>query len=574
MKKKVYLTGVLLFSMAVGNLYADDDPSVVTLFEHSFAEGMGDFKSQESADNYNQVTLNDAWHFNEALQCAECSGEESGWLVSPMITELAEKKYCDIKIIIEHEGQDALQHTLDLKIFRQGMTYWERYQMGGYIYPEPVSSEVYNTGTLTLDAYMQGASSCFAIYFTPSSDESFYRIKNIKITARDWTKVENVVEVNNLSEINNLPLGTPVKLNLNETKVSYNQNDFFYLFDGTGGMQVYCYGYNVPTVWSGGKLTGHIYGLLSDWYGIPSLTKTTVGFTKNDSGDIYNYQPEEITEEEYSSNIMNFVRMPISSEVRFMDRSTISESGRTYTPNYESYFIGLLLPEKEGIKQLYGVNDQAITIELPDAMDTPLSANEYGLWGAVSRHFNANEWYTLCLPFTPELAYDELTCARFVSSFEGELSFETTYGVYNGGPLIVKFNEEKDRMEGVIWSTEAERRSGGDFSFVGTFQTAMPLPGSYYLTAGNTIKPLAEGGKINSFRAYFEPNTPNAARTRSITVDGIVIANGDGSTTDIEDILNGRAGDNREIYNLNGQKVRENNPTKGIYIINGKKVIK
>ena len=97
--------------------------------------------------------------------------------------------------------------------------------------------------------------------------------------------------------------------------------------------------------------------------------------------------------------------------------------------------------------------------------------------------------------------------------------------------------------------------------------------GSYYLTAGNTIKPFVPGSLMKAFHAYFVPNTPNAARARSISIDGM--------TTAINDIEWGDGNpfmvptDNR-IYNLEGQMVGNdlNQLPKGLYIVNGKKVIK
>lgn len=70
--------------------------------------------------------------------------------------------------------------------------------------------------------------------------------------------------------------------------------------------------------------------------------------------------------------------------------------------------------------------------------------------------------------------------------------------------------------------------------------------------------PTIEVGK-----AYLRIPATNGARTRSLSV---VINNG---TTGINAIENDQ--DENVIYNLRGQRVE--NPTKGLYIINGKKVI-
>jgi hypothetical protein len=69
--------------------------------------------------------------------------------------------------------------------------------------------------------------------------------------------------------------------------------------------------------------------------------------------------------------------------------------------------------------------------------------------------------------------------------------------------------------------------------------------------------------KIGAFRAYFTGLTAAGTGARAFFIDD----NGTTSIKKIEDILN-----HEDIYyNLNGQHVQ--NPTKGIYILNGKKVI-
>ena len=112
--------------------------------------------------------------------------------------------------------------------------------------------------------------------------------------------------------------------------------------------------------------------------------------------------------------------------------------------------------------------------------------------------------------------------------------------------------------------------NGGDYNFVGTLEPTQPADGSYYLSANNTIKPLASGGTINGFRAYFEPATPNAAKARAISIDGM--------TTAIEDIEGGAEllGLPQKVYTVSGQYVGDDLEAlpKGVYVVNGKKIIK
>ena len=77
------------------------------------------------------------------------------------------------------------------------------------------------------------------------------------------------------------------------------------------------------------------------------------------------------------------------------------------------------------------------------------------------------------------------------------------------------------------------------------------------------LSPMAS---TNAFRAFFEPSTPTAAKARAISIDG--------ETTDINDIIiNDQKLREQVIYNLNGQRLN-NSERGGLYIINGKKVVR
>ena len=78
-------------------------------------------------------------------------------------------------------------------------------------------------------------------------------------------------------------------------------------------------------------------------------------------------------------------------------------------------------------------------------------------------------------------------------------------------------------------------------------------------TTGVTLGQIGTGAKIGAFRAYFTGLTaPTPARFF------------DGETTKIGTIKANGEVEVNEVYNLNGQRVM--NPTKGLYIVNGKKV--
>lgn len=114
-----------------------------------------------------------------------------------------------------------------------------------------------------------------------------------------------------------------------------------------------------------------------------------------------------------------------------------------------------------------------------------------------------------------------------------------------------------------------------------------PMADAYIMTADKTTnKPVLKyktgGGASKGFRCWFRYITTKASAAKpqfALFIDGI------SEPTSIEDIMNNDEGITpaekfaHGIYSLNGQKVGDseaawNHLPKGIYIVNGKKVIK
>jgi hypothetical protein len=87
------------------------------------------------------------------------------------------------------------------------------------------------------------------------------------------------------------------------------------------------------------------------------------------------------------------------------------------------------------------------------------------------------------------------------------------------------------------------------------------MSGKYGVTSKNTIAKGKSGSSIKGFRAYFEGDNLSNAR-----INAIDESTGISRVFAADEVL----GDQR-VYNLNGQHVE--NAKKGIYIVNGKKVV-
>ena len=94
-----------------------------------------------------------------------------------------------------------------------------------------------------------------------------------------------------------------------------------------------------------------------------------------------------------------------------------------------------------------------------------------------------------------------------------------------------------------------------------------PTAGTYYTLAvdggGNPIFKKSSGGTLAAGKAYLDLSGASAPVLN--------INFGDGNTTSVSDVRSKMEEGRGEFYNLNGQRVAQ--PTKGLYIVNGKKVI-
>jgi len=194
-----------------------------------------------------------------------------------------------------------------------------------------------------------------------------------------------------------------------------------------------------------------------------------------------------------------------------------------------------------------------------------------------------SEWNTFAVPFNINsyeltakgITAKELTNSSYDSS-KGELTlvFATATSIQAGKPYLVKvtnalanpaFNNVK------ISKTPNPTTISGVIQFIPTMGSTS-VTGSksdiLFLAAKNKLThPNKDNPSIKGFRAYFQL-LGTSAGTRTLLMDF-----GDGETTSIdvrskkEEVRNGAR------YDLSGQKVVDGQLMKGIYIVDGKKVI-
>ena len=198
----------------------------------------------------------------------------------------------------------------------------------------------------------------------------------------------------------------------------------------------------------------------------------------------------------------------------------------------------------------------------------------------LNRTFNADRWNPVCLPFA--------ITAEQITEWFGEESEVAEYigDEESNGNVTVKFRKKTDGMNAntpyllfpkknvtvskfpavEIIATDMPKSEGSIFDFVGTYTNqskgSSEIQMGDYIVSGGIFKKASGGNAIKAFRAYLRQRDVSNAKTVSMLFED--------ETTGIAELK-----DNVVMptvyYDLQGRRVAD--PSKGIYIVNGKKVI-
>ena len=184
----------------------------------------------------------------------------------------------------------------------------------------------------------------------------------------------------------------------------------------------------------------------------------------------------------------------------------------------------------------------------------------------LTRTLSKDYWNTFSVPF--DMAIPEgWTVKEFDSATDNVISFKNATTIVAGKPYLVKptANVVNPTYNGVIvQNTEGTKDGEGDYKFAAQiYNKDLATDGTIaYLATDGTVKKLTSGS-IKGLRAYFIiPAGASGAR--------IAFIDGD-ETTGISE-MKSLPVSNDTIYDLNGRRVQ--NMGKGIYVVNGKKVVK
>jgi len=204
---------------------------------------------------------------------------------------------------------------------------------------------------------------------------------------------------------------------------------------------------------------------------------------------------------------------------------------------------------------------------------TPVAAT--GVDVVLTRTLPANKWATIVLPFA--MTSEQITTAfgsnvKVAELTDGDattLNFTTVTEMTANKPYAIKVKDGEYTSPvtiagvNVVKATPTQSIDPDPWQFVGTY-TNTNIPQSSYFFSNNQLWQATDGtNTIAPFRAYFTYNGGGNARQLNFVID-------DG-TTAITSIEKGQWNTDNGVYDLQGRRVAQ--PMKGLYIVNGKKVI-
>ena len=203
---------------------------------------------------------------------------------------------------------------------------------------------------------------------------------------------------------------------------------------------------------------------------------------------------------------------------------------------------------------------------LDEATGYSATMDIYNVNPTVKRTMTANVWNTLVVPFDMTIPFGWEV--KEPTAFGGStLTFGDASSIVAGKPYIVKPAEAVTSFSatGVTLKKDLVNTTVGDLTMTGVYEAGTVPENSYIIGIKDGISKLykVSGNTVNikPFRAYFTISSAEAPERISLNFDG--------ETTAIEGIET-KANENGNYYDLGGRKVMQ--PTRGLYIVNGKKV--
>lgn len=226
----------------------------------------------------------------------------------------------------------------------------------------------------------------------------------------------------------------------------------------------------------------------------------------------------------------------------------------------------------------FSANTFDLTISASNTADLVLSetettydANGYYESVTIVRSLKSDKWNTFCIPFSiskPEGWIVKALTAANEDVGNISLTFSDADYIDAGKPYMVKCDAEyigAITKEARTLYNVGNTKYAGVVDFKGNYTSQYVPQGCYFISNNTFYRAGDNSNTLKGFRAYIELLTTNDVKEINFTFED--------EKTDInsmEYVNNVRTTD---VYDLNGRKLSVCSAKKGIYIVNGKKVI-
>ena len=333
--------------------------------------------------------------------------------------------------------------------------------------------------------------------------------------------------------------------------------------------------------------------------GVPYLIKPSQAVKNPDFGDVVLsiQQPKTIklSETDEISFVGTFFKTTTGTGTSIISNGAVAENATDNVIGISAYIV-----KPAGTEVTINILNKEVaelSIDMT-ATDNATTMNDklggtYNITLANRGNLYADGWCTICLPFTItkknfEAAIGYETKLRELSSIKGT-SFEfgkvADKTMHAGVPYLIMIDNPNtsitlDLGTIVFNNTQLEAIAGTSvspqegFAFVGILQaTDLKTDGTELFLGGTGDKllvPIPSDKTLSGGKAFFQVPSKSIGTNAKVNIDGV-------ETTAIEALHNDIMSRNdNKVYNLNGQMVGTDirNMPKGIYIYNGKKIIK
>lgn len=200
----------------------------------------------------------------------------------------------------------------------------------------------------------------------------------------------------------------------------------------------------------------------------------------------------------------------------------------------------------------------------------------------LTRTIPAAKWATIVLPFA--MTSDQVTStfgegtklAQLTGVDGNNITFSSVSEMNANEPYMIYVPEglcEAKTINGVtIVEGTPSKTSVSGIDFIGSYDALTNIPASdgsntYYFVSDNKLWKTAESGTADTMqgtRAYFKVPGTSAARLRGFVIDS-------NNTTGISSVATTSQRTEEDYYDLQGRRVKS--PKRGLYIVNGKKMV-